>query len=274
MPTIPGLDVKRLAIVSTYVPRPCGIATFSADLSAAIEQELLGKGEVFVLAIDDPSVSYAYPERVRFQIRGDIQPDYRMAAGYISASQTNVVVIQHEYGLFGGPAGAHILRFMRELRVPLITTLHTVLAEPEDEERRVMDELWRLSDRVVVMCHKAEAMLHEVYGVPTDRIAFIPHGIPDVPFVDSNYYKDQFGAEGRRVILTFGLLSPNKGIEYMIEAMPEITRACPDSLYLVLGATHPNLKREFGESYRMGLQTRVAELGLEDHVRLIKVRGA
>jgi len=269
MSTIPSLDVKRLAVVSSHLPRRCGIATFCDDLAGAVEQELRGNGEVFALALDDTPQGYAYPDRVRFQIRANTQPDYRMAAEYIAASQADVVIIQHEYGLFGGPAGAHILRLMRELRVPILTTLHTVLAEPCEEERRVMDELWRLSDRVIVMCRRAEAMLKRIHGVPAERIAFVPHGIPDVPFIDPNYFKDQFDAEGRRVILTFGLLSPNKGIEYMIDAMPRVVAEFADALYVVLGATHPALRREEGEAYRTSLQRKVSDLSLGGNVRFV-----
>ena len=262
-----SLDLKNLAIVGNYLPRRCGIAAFTTDLAEAMDQEIGGKGEVYAVAMDDIAEGYLYPKRVRFQIRANYQPDYHLAAEFISGSQANVVILQHEYGIFGGPAGAHILRVLRALRIPILTTLHTVLLEPTPEQRRVMDELWRISDRLVVMSHRAEGMLHDIYGVPAERIAYIPHGIPDVPFVDSNYFKDQFEAEGRRVILTFGLLSPNKGIEYMIEAMPEVVKHYPDALYIVLGATHPNLKKQYGEAYRTTLQRRAADLGLEDNVR-------
>jgi len=267
MPPIFSLDIKKLAVIGSYLPRRCGIATFTTSLAEAMDEEIGRKGEVYAVAMDDTAQGYAYPKRVRFQVRANYVPDYGLAAQFIAGSQANVVILQHEYGIFGGPAGAHILRLLRELRVPILTTLHTVLLEPTPEQRRVMDELWRISDRLVVMSHRAGEMLQDLYGVPPERVAYIPHGIPDVPFVDPNYFKDQFEAEGRRVLLTFGLLSPNKGIEYMIEAMPEVVRQYPDALYIVLGATHPNLKKQYGEAYRTSLQRRVADLRLEDHVR-------
>ena len=267
MPPIFSLDLKRLAIVGNYLPRRCGIATFTTDLAEAISREMTGRGEIYAMAMDDIAQGYTYPKRVRFQIRANYQPDYRLAAEFVAGSQANVVILQHEFGIFGGPAGAHILRLLREVRVPILTTLHTVLLEPTAEQQQIMGELWRISDRLVVMSHRAERMLREIYGVPPERIAYIPHGIPDVPFVDSNYYKDQFEAEGRRVLLTFGLLSPGKGIEFMIEAMSEVVKKYPDVLYIVLGATHPNLKKQYGEAYRTSLQRRVADLGLRDNVR-------
>lgn len=267
MVSIPALDVSKLAIMGTYMPRQCGIATFTTDLSNALVGELGTKGDLFALAMDDTPQGYRYPDRVRFQIRASYQPDYRLAADFVAGSGANALILQHEYGIYGGPAGAHVLRFLRELRIPILTTLHTVLIEPTPEQRRVMDELAVLSDRLVVMSERARNMLMDIYNVPSERIAFIPHGIPDVPFVDPNFYKDQFRAEGRRVILTFGLLSPNKGIEYMIEAMPAVVKEFPDALYIVLGATHPHLKKQFGEAYRTSLQRRVTDLGLQDHVR-------
>lgn len=263
---ISPLNLKKIAIIGNYLPRRCGIATFTSDLADALAGEI-GEGQVYALAMDDIPEGYRYPERVQFQIRAHAQADYRLAADFISSSQANAVILQHEFGIFGGPAGAHILHLLRDLHVPIMTTLHTVLRQPTDEQRRVMDELWRLSDRLVIMSQRGRDMLQDIYGVPAERIAHIPHGIPDVPFVDSNYYKDQFKAEGRRIILTFGLLSPNKGIEHMIEAMPAIVKNYPDTLYIVLGATHPHLKKQFGEAYRSRLQRRVADLGIQENVR-------
>ncbi|NLX14193.1 MAG: glycosyltransferase [Phycisphaerales bacterium] len=267
MASLPTFKHCKLAVISSYVPRRCGIATFCSDLTRAMTEELGNHGELYVLAIDDIPEGYRYPDEVRFQIRSNVQADYRLAADFILSNQANALIVQHEYGIFGGPAGAHILRLLREVPVPVITTLHTVLAAPTPEQRKVMDELWRLSDRLVVMSQRAIDMLREIYGVPAERIAYIPHGIPDVPFVDPNYHKAQFKAEGRRVILSFGLLSPNKGIEVMIEAMPEIIRRFPDVIYFILGATHPHLKKVHGEAYRTSLQRRVVDLGLVENVR-------
>lgn len=260
-------QLQRIAVIGTYLPRQCGIAAFTADLADSVDKELEGSGHVFALAMDDRPEGYRYPTRVRFQVRAHNQSDYNLAADYIAGNQANVAILQHEFGIFGGPYGAHVLRLLRDLRVPVLATMHTVLANPTPEQRRIVDQLARLSDRLVVMSHRAEDMLREIYAVPPERIAFIPHGIPDVPFVDPNYYKDQFKAEGRRVILTFGLLSPNKGIEFMVEAMPAIIQRHPDVLYMIVGATHPHLKKQQGEAYRTSLQRRVTDLGLEDHVR-------
>lgn len=269
MSTLPSLSLKTLALVGNYLPRRCGIATFTTDLADALDAETGNQARVFALAMDDIPEGYPYPERVHFQLRASNQADYRLAADYITSSQANVVVLQHEFGIFGGPAGAHILRLLRDLRVPVLTTLHTILREPNDEQRQVVNELARMSDRLVVMSRRGVDMLEGIYGVPPERIAYIPHGIHDVPFVDPNYYKDQFQAEGRRVILTFGLLSPNKGIENMIEAMPAVVREFPDIIYLMLGATHPHLKKQHGEAYRTSLQRRVSDLGIQENVRFI-----
>lgn len=262
-------DVTSLAIIGNYLPRRCGIATFTTDLAEALDKEMGHQGEVFALAIDDIPEGYTYPERVSFQIQQNKQADYRLAADFITASRANVVILQHEYGIFGGPAGAQILRTLRELRVPILTTLHTVLTKPTPEQRSVMDELKKISDRLVVMSSKANSILRDVYDVSPDRIANIPHGIHDMPFVDPNYYKGQFKAEGRQVILTFGLLSPNKGIEYMIEAIPKIVKKYPDVLYIILGATHPHLVKQFGEAYRSSLQQRATDLGIRENVRFV-----
>lgn len=266
LPTV-APEIERVALVGTYPPRQCGIATFTNDLACSLDGELESKEDVFAIAIDDVPEGYHYPPRVRFQIRSQMQTDYNLAADYVVSNQATVVILQHEFGIFGGPWGAHVLKLLRDLRVPAITTMHTVLAEPTIEQRRIVEQLGQLSDRVVVMSHRAEQMLHEIYGIPSERIAFIPHGIHDVPFVDPNYYKDKFKAEGRRLILTFGLLSPNKGIEYMVEAMPAIVEKFPDALYVVVGATHPHLRKQHGEAYRTSLQRRVSDLGLEDNVR-------
>ncbi len=267
MPVIPSLSPKRIAIVGNHLPRQCGIATFTTDLADALDAEIGERGTVFVLAMDDTPEGYRYPERVRFQLRDRVVSDYVVAADFIAANQANAVIIQHEYGIYGGPHGAHVLRLMRELRVPILVTLHTVLKQPSPEQRQIIEQMSRMVSRFVVISRRAEDLLAEVYGVPRSQAAYIPHGIPDVPFVDPNFYKDQFKAEGRRVILTFGLLSPNKGIEFMIEAMSTIARRHPDALYIVLGATHPHLRRQQGEAYRTSLQRRVADLGLTEHVR-------
>ncbi len=259
----------KIFVLGTHLPRQCGIATFTSDLSTAIAQELGASDEVPVIALDDTARGYRYPHRVWFSIRADSQADYMRAAKYVNARPADAVLVQHEYGIFGGPAGAHILHFMRRIHVPAVTTLHTVLADPSSEEREVMEELCRLSNRIVVMCDAARDILESVYRVPASRIAHIPHGIPDLPYADPGCFKDRFTANGSPILLTFGLLSPGKGIEFMIDAMSQVISHWPDALYIVLGATHPHLKREQGESYRIGLQKRVHELGLSDNVRFV-----
>lgn len=264
--TIPrAVSVQTAAVIGTYFPRQCGIATFSKDLRDAIASEI-GQRQASVIAIDDTPAGYAYPEEVRFQIPQHKQVEYISAADLLNVNQIDCVLLQHEFGIYGGKDGRQILEFARTLRMPIITTLHTVLLEPSPSQRAVLKELSRLSDRVVVMSHMAETMLHEVYGVPTEKIAYIPHGIPDVPFVDPVSFKEQFGMEGRRVLLTFGLLSPGKGIEVAIRAMPQIVEKHPDVIYIILGATHPHVLKNDGNAYRTTLERLVDRLNLDNHV--------
>ncbi len=256
---------KKVAFIGTYVPRRCGIATFTADLRNAVAQEA-PELDCLVVALNDTPEGYAYPEEVRFEVAQNNQDYYRQMAEFLNMTRVDLTCLQHEYGIFGGPAGSHILVALRRLRMPIVTTLHTVLTEPSEQQRQVLEEICRLSERVVVMSERAMQFLREIYHVPERKIDFIHHGIPDMPFVDPNYYKDLFGVEGRRVILTFGLLSPNKGIEYMIDALPAIAREFPDIIYIVLGVTHPHVKREQGEEYRLRLQRQARELGVAQHI--------
>ncbi len=257
---------KTLALIGNYLPRHCGIATFTTDLSNALAKALGTQGDVLALAINDLPEGYRYPERVCFELRENVQNDYLIAADFLNISQVNAVMLQHEYGIFGGPCGAYILPLLSELRMPVLTTLHTVLAEPSEEQHTVMKELVRLSERLVVLNPRAKKMMSEIYGAPAKKLVHIPHGIPDLPFVDSNRYKGLFGIEGRKVILTFGLLGPGKGIEDMLKAMPQIVQRHPEALYIILGATHPHVKRVSGEEYRQELQRLVRQLGLREHV--------
>ncbi len=257
--------LARIAFLGNYLPRRCGIATFTTDLCQAISAQA-PEAECFSIAMNDTRDGYAYPAPVRFEIEAARRDQYDLAADFVNVNHVDVLCVQHEYGIFGGASGRHILPLLRQVRTPVVTTLHTVLTNPTPEQREVMEELGRLSDRLIVMSHRAEHYLRDIYHVSEHKIHMIHHGIPDMPFVDPNYYKDQFGAEGRRLLLTFGLLSAGKGIEYAIEALPRIVAEFPDALYIVLGATHPHVKNEQGESYRMMLQTRVRELELEDHV--------
>jgi glycosyltransferase involved in cell wall biosynthesis len=257
--------IQTVAMLGSYTPRQCGIATFTKDLREAIAGEI-GDG-AGVIAMDDEIDSYDYPNEVRYQINQHRVGDYITAADILNNEQIDAAIIQHEYGIFGGRDGAHVLSFAKRLRMPLIATLHTVLTEPSPTQRSTLRELIRVCDRVVVMSRKAENILTDGWGVPRQKIAFIPHGVPDVPFVDPHYYADHFNTVGRRVLLTFGLLGPGKGIETALRAMPRVVEKHPDVLYIILGATHPHVIRHEGNKYRESLEKLVDELGLRNHVR-------
>lgn len=214
----------------------------------------------------DHGCSYDYPPDVLMEIGDETIEDYARAADVLNAGAVDVVSLQHEFGIFGGPAGEHVMQLLTRLNMPIVTTLHTVLAAPSPAERDVLDRIVALSTRVVVMAEKGRELLHDIHLVPAGKIEVIPHGIHDFPFVEPDEAKATFGFAGRPVILTFGLLSPNKGIEVVIDAMPEILRRCPTVAYVVLGATHPNLVRDQGETYRRGLAARARALGVADHV--------
>ncbi len=255
----------RIAVIGNYVPRRCGIATFTAGLCEALAEEV-PEAHVAVAAMNDRPEGYDYPPRVEFQINAKRLEDYYNAFNFIQAGGFDFVNVQHEYGIFGGEAGSHLLALVRPLRVPLVVSLHTVLKNPGPAERRVLEELVRLADRLVVMSPRSIRLLEDVYQVNRGQVRLIHHGIPDVPRTDPDAHKAEIGVEGRRVLLTFGLLSPGKGIEYMIEAMPAIVAKHPDVLYVVLGATHPNIRRQSGETYRTKLEKLAQERGVADHV--------
>src|SRR5580765_1077122 len=257
--------VRKIAFVGDHLPRKCGIATFSSDLLAAVA-DAHPQSQCFSVSVNDIKGGYEYPEVVRFEIEEQDLSSYLRAADFLNISNVDIVCLQHEFGIFGGPAGGHILAFLRELRMPVVTTLHTVLREPRADQRRVMQEIISLSTRVVVMAERGREMLQDIYRAPPDKIDLIAHGIPDVGFVDPTYFKDQFGVEGRVVLLTFGLLSPNKGIENVLNALPEILAEFPEVVYIVLGATHPNELREHGESYRLGLEILAKKNKVEKNV--------
>ncbi|WP_376791516.1 glycosyltransferase family 4 protein [Thermoflexus sp.] len=263
----------RVALVGTYVPRQCGIATFTHDLAGALAEaqgQPLGRSEaVRVVALTNPPHRYAYGPEVAFEIRDGVVEDYRAATDYLNHAPIDLVCLQHEYGIFGGPDGAYVLDLVEGLRKPLVVTLHTVLYSPLEGQRRILSALARRADRVVVMTERARQFLVERYGVPAERIVRIDHGAPAVPFEDPTRYKARLGLDGRRVLLTFGLISPNKGIEVMIEAMKALAPRHPDLLYLIVGATHPEVRRRYGESYRRFLEGEIARAGLQDHIRLI-----
>lgn len=258
-------SLKQIAILGNYLPRQCGIATFTTDLCQAIADQY-PETTCFALAVNDNNTGYNYPPAVRFEIADQDLTDYRRAADFLNVNNVDLVCLQHEYGIFGGRAGSHILALLRELRMPVVTTLHTILREPNLQQSQVLKEIAHLSDRLVVMSQRGSEFLQEIYQVPADKIDVIPHGIPDVPFVDPNFYKDQFGVEGKQVLLTFGLLSPNKGIEHVINALPSILHHHPNLVYMILGATHPHVKRQEGEAYRLRLQRLAQENDVDNNV--------
>ncbi|AWO92059.1 MULTISPECIES: glycosyltransferase family 4 protein [Bradyrhizobium] len=257
--------LHRIAVIGNSLPRRCGIATFTTDLHKAISMSRADL-ETSIVAMTDPGQAYDYPPAVAFQIKDGHIDDYMRAADFLNAGRFDIVCLQHEFGIFGGEAGAHILVLLSRLTMPVVTTFHTVLARPTAKQRAVVERIVDASSKVVVMANKGRELLRDVYLVPDDKIEVIAHGIPDVAFVGSDAAKARLGFAGKSVILTFGLLSPNKGIEVMIDAMPSIMKRCTDAVYVVLGATHPNLVRDQGEAYREGLMERVRELGIQDHV--------
>lgn len=258
-------DLAKVAFLGDYLPRKCGIATFTTDLRCAIATAF-PELQCPVVPVNDTEDGYDYPPEVRFEIAEQDLPSYLRAADFLNITDVDVLCVEHEFGIFGGPAGSHVLALLRELRMPIVTTLHTVLNEPNAEQRRVMRELTRLSTRLVVMTGRGHDFLRNIYGVPEAKIDVIPHGIPDMPFADPNYFKDEFAVAGKQVLLTFGLLSPNKGIEYALRALPEMIRQFPGVVYIVLGQTHPNLLRNEGEAYRLSLERLAKELGVQKHV--------
>jgi glycosyltransferase involved in cell wall biosynthesis len=257
--------IRRIAFIGNSLPRRCGIATFTTHLQQAVAASYPAL-ETSIVAMTDHGQVYDYPAAVALQIEADDIDAYARASNFLNAGRFDTVCLQHEFGIFGGEVGAHILVLLSGLTMPVVTTLHTVLADPTAVQRAVLMGVVEASSKIVVMAGKARELLRSVYHVPDDKIEVIPHGIPDVAFVAPDAAKTRLGFGGKPVILTFGLLSPNKGIEVMIDAMPSILQRRPDAVYVVLGASHPNLVREQGEAYRESLTARVRELGVEDHV--------
>ena len=263
--TVSMKPLQRVAFIGNHLPRRCGIATFTHDLHRAVSTARPDL-ETCVVAMTDPGRTYDYPPAVRFQIHDEAIGEYVQAAEFLNNAGFDVVCLQHEYGIFGGEAGGNIIELLSRLEMPIVTTLHTVLAEPTPAQRDVMRRIIDASAKIVVMAEKGHELLRSVHDVPARKIEVIPHGIPDFPFLETHHAKAKFGFAGKTVILTFGLLSPSKGIETMIDAMPGIIKSCPNAVYVILGATHPNLVRQQGEAYRDSLTARVRELGIEDHV--------
>jgi glycosyltransferase involved in cell wall biosynthesis len=260
-PSLPS----RIAVIGNYLPRQCGIATFTTDLCAALSAEY-GTIQLLALPVNDTEEGYDYPPRVRWSLAQDDVKSYRDAAEFLNFNNIDMVCLQHEYGIFGGEAGSHILHLLRGLKMPVVTTLHTVLREPNPEQLMVMEEVAEISDRLIVMSQLSSQFLQEIFKVPGSKIDMVPHGVPDFPFLDPNFYKDRFGVEGKAVLLTFGLLSPNKGIENVIQALPQILSRHKNVMYIVAGATHPRVLRRDGDKYRESLQALAKQVGVEKQV--------
>lgn len=261
------LSIRQMkaAFIGNYVPRKCGIATFTADLRCSVAEGGVS-GSFPVVAVTAPGQHFKYPSEVRFEIPQHDVASYVRAADFLNVSHMDVLCVQHEFGIYGGDAGSHLIALLRRARIPTVTTLHTILEEPDAAQAQVFAQLIEYSDILVTMSEKGREILRRFYRVPDEHIVVIPHGIPDIPFVDPNFYKDQFGLLGRPVLLTFGLISPGKGLEYAIQALPSIAKRHPSVVYVILGATHPNLLREEGENYRLSLERLVGRLGMEEHV--------
>jgi glycosyltransferase involved in cell wall biosynthesis len=260
-PSLPS----RIAVIGNYLPRQCGIATFTTDLCSAISAEY-GSARLLALPVNDTEEGYDYPARVRWSLAQDDLTSYQEAAEFLNFNNIDMVCLQHEYGIFGGEAGSHILHLLRRLKMPLVTTLHTVLREPDPNQLMVMEEIAELSDRLIVMSQLSSQFLQEIFRIPSSKIDMVHHGVPDLPFLDPNFYKDKFGVEGKAVLLTFGLLSPNKGIENVIRALPQILSRHKNVVYIVAGATHPHVLRREGDKYRASLQALAKEMGVQSQV--------
>lgn len=256
-------NINSVSVIGNFLPRKCGIATFTTDIVHSLKDNV---NECITLAMNDRPDGYNYPSDVHFEIYQDNITDYHTAADFLNIHEVDMVLLQHEFGIFGGDSGEYILSLLKRLKMPVVTTLHTVLTNPTRKQEQVMKRLTELTDRFVVMSKTAIEILHTLYDIPREQVTYIPHGIPDMPFEDPNYYKDQFDLLGNKVLLTFGLLSQNKGIEYVIKALPEVVERFPDLTYIVLGATHPNVLKTEGEKYRRELYKLVEDLNLKDHV--------
>ena len=264
-PSITNSTFSRIAFIGNYLPRQCGIATFTTDLCEAVASAYI-ETTCIALPVNDIEAGYPYPARVRFELKEKDIHSYTRAADFLNINNVDLVCLQFEYGIFGGKSGSHILTLLRDLRMPIVTTLHTILNFPNADQRLVLEEVAALSDRLVVMSERGSEYLQKVYHVLPEKIDLIPHGIPDVAFVDPSFNKDLFGVEGKTVLLSFGLLSANKGIETVISALPDIIARYPDVVYIVVGATHPHVIQHEGETYRLSLQWLAQQKGVESHV--------
>lgn len=262
----------NVSFISSYLPRQCGIATFTNDLATAVSK-LRGDGldglEVEITALNNIPEGYKYPSEVKFEIKEQNLNDFKEAANFLNLSKADVINLQHEFGLYGGEDGSNILYLIQNLKKPLVTTLHTILANPTEEQEKIVKELAEASSFLVVQSMRSFVMLEKIYKIPMNKVVYIPHGAHDVPFLDPAYYKDAFQLSDKKVILTFGLLGPGKGMEDVINSLPEVIKEYPNIMYIILGATHPNVKKVYGEEYRDSLENLVTKLGLKNHVMFI-----
>ncbi|WP_082111545.1 glycosyltransferase family 4 protein [Spirosoma radiotolerans] len=261
-----GHNPKNVAFIGDYLPRQCGIATFTSDLYLSYDS-FIPDSRALVVSVNDTPDGYDYPSEVRYDFYQHDHNAYKKAAEFLNSKDVDVVCLQHEYGIYGGPAGNYVLTLLRNLTMPIVTTFHTILKDPNEDQLLVLKSIADLSSRVVCMSEKGRDFLINIYEIPEEKIDLIPHGIPDMPFVDPHFFKDKFGMEGKQTLLTFGLLSPNKGIENVIRALPRIVEQNPNVVYMVLGATHPNLIKHEGEVYRDSLKKLAQDCGVRDNVR-------
>lgn len=259
---------EKVTVIGNYPPRRCGIATFTHDLRKALT-EARPECSLPVVTLTDQPESYDYPSEVRLEIMEDQLDQYAQAGHFIDDNGGQAICLQHEFGIFGGPSGEHLLELLDNTELPVVTTLHTVLTHPNDDQKRVFEKIAKRSSRLVVMSEKGREILRQTWQVPENKIAVIPHGIPDVPFTDPCFFRDKFDLQGRKVILTFGLIGPGKGIEDGIRAMPEVVANHSDVTYVILGATHPNLVKHEGEAYRESLIQLADDLGVRENVRFV-----
>ncbi len=258
----------KCAIIGTYPPRECGIATFTMNLAESMklcDDRKKRANESFIVAMNDPGEEYEYPPEVKLSIRQEYQRDYIKAAEFINISGADICILEHEFGIFGGEDGIYILPLLHRLEIPFIVTLHTMLKEPSYTQKAVLQQIGKMAGKIVVMSKRAVQFLVKIYEVPKTKIELIEHGVPDLQF-SQKLSKKQFNLEGKKVLLTFGLISRNKGIETAIAALPEVVNKHPDVLYLIIGKTHPTVLRYDGEEYRNFLMRKVKTLALEKHV--------